>query len=107
MRLWVIEMTNGFNDAPKPSGAAHIPPAALGAGCSANRLRLYASQFEDQHAPQNLTLTLREAADEIDRLQEALRMLLPWRDFIDMHNPELGGLVFACSNARISLGEKA
>jgi hypothetical protein len=28
----------------------------------------YAQQFEDQHAPQNMTLALREAATELDRL---------------------------------------
>jgi hypothetical protein len=32
-------------------------------------LLLYAQQFEDQHAPQNMTLALREAAKELDRLQ--------------------------------------
>ena len=31
-------------------------------------LLLYARQFEDQHAPQNMTIALREAGDEIDRL---------------------------------------
>jgi hypothetical protein len=30
---------------------------------------LYAQQFEDQHAPQNMTIALREAAKELDRLQ--------------------------------------
>jgi hypothetical protein len=29
----------------------------------------YAQQFEDQHAPQNMTIALREAAKELDRLQ--------------------------------------
>jgi hypothetical protein len=28
----------------------------------------YAQQFEDQHAPQNMTIALREAARELDRL---------------------------------------
>jgi hypothetical protein len=32
-------------------------------------LLLYAQQFEDQHAPQNMTIALREAAKELDRLQ--------------------------------------
>lgn len=31
-------------------------------------LLLYARQFEDQHAPQNMTIALREAAKELDRL---------------------------------------
>lgn len=31
-------------------------------------LRLYAQQFEDQHALQNMTIALREAAAEIERL---------------------------------------
>jgi hypothetical protein len=34
----------------------------------ANWLRMYAQQFEDQHAPQNMTIALREAAKELDRL---------------------------------------
>ena len=29
----------------------------------------YAQQFEDQHAPQNMTIALREAAKEIERLR--------------------------------------
>jgi hypothetical protein len=33
-----------------------------------NLLLLYAQQFEDQHAPQNMTIALREAAKELDRL---------------------------------------
>ena len=33
-----------------------------------NLLLLYAQQFEDQHAPQNMTIALREAASELDRL---------------------------------------
>ena len=39
------------------------------------RLRLYARQFEDQHAPQNLTIGLREAADEITRLRAEIERL--------------------------------
>jgi hypothetical protein len=34
------------------------------------KLLLYAQQFEDQHAPENITTTLREAAAEIERLRE-------------------------------------
>jgi hypothetical protein len=34
-----------------------------------NLLLRYAQQFEDQHAPQNMTIALREAAKELDRLQ--------------------------------------
>lgn len=34
----------------------------------AERLRMYAQQFEDQHAPENITLALREAADRISHL---------------------------------------
>ena len=33
------------------------------------RLRLYAQQFEDQHAPDHITLALRAGADEIERLR--------------------------------------
>jgi hypothetical protein len=36
-------------------------------------LLLYAQQFEDQHAPQNMTIALREAAKEIERLRAALK----------------------------------
>ena len=32
-------------------------------------LRLYARQCEDLHAPQNVTIGMREAADEIERLR--------------------------------------
>lgn len=32
------------------------------------RLLMYAQQFEDQHAPENITLALREAADRISHL---------------------------------------
>jgi hypothetical protein len=35
---------------------------------SLSSLLLYAQQFEDQHAPQNMTIALREAAKELDRL---------------------------------------
>jgi hypothetical protein len=34
----------------------------------ANWLHMYAQQFEDQHAPQNMTIALREAALELNRL---------------------------------------
>ena len=34
------------------------------------RLRLYAQQFEDQHAPEQITLAMRAGADEIKRLRE-------------------------------------
>ena len=33
------------------------------------RLRIYASQFEDQHAPEQIALALRAGADEIERLR--------------------------------------
>ncbi len=36
-------------------------------------LLLYAQQFEDQHAPQNVTLALREASAEIERLRAVLQ----------------------------------
>lgn len=36
---------------------------------TAERLRLYARQFEDLHAPQNVTIGMREAAAEIERLR--------------------------------------
>ena len=38
------------------------------------RLRLYAQQFEDQHAPDHITLALRAAADEIERLRRRLEI---------------------------------
>lgn len=50
-----------------------------------SRLRLYAQQWEDQHAPENVTRALREAADEIERLtaevdvQTEKRRLVIWR----------------------------
>lgn len=40
-------MTNGFNDAPKPSEAIHIPPAALDAGARAYRTQHYTVSHED------------------------------------------------------------
>ncbi len=36
-------------------------------------LLLYAQQFEDQHAPQNVTIALREASAEIDKLRGVLQ----------------------------------
>ena len=36
----------------------------------AERLRLYARHFEDLHAPQNVTIAMREAADKIEHLRE-------------------------------------
>ena len=43
------------------------------------KLLLYAQQFEDQHAPENITTTLREAAAEIERLLAANRdVMLHW-----------------------------
>jgi hypothetical protein len=38
-------------------------------------LLLYAQQFEDQHAPQNMTIALREAAKELDRLRAEVERL--------------------------------
>lgn len=51
-------------------------------------LLLYAQQFEDQHAPQNMTIALREAATEIDRLRGVLQRVRQWgspmiRGYID------------------------
>jgi hypothetical protein len=37
-------------------------------------LLLYAQQMEDQHAPMNMTIALREAAAEIERLRERLEV---------------------------------
>lgn len=53
-----------------------------------DRLRLYAHQFEDQHAPQSITMTLREAANEIERLRAVLQRVRRWgspmvRGYID------------------------
>lgn len=39
-----------------------------------NLLLLYAQQFEDQYAPQNMTIALRDAADTITRLRERLEI---------------------------------
>ena len=74
-----------------------------------DRLRLYAQQFEDQHAPEQITLAMRAGADEIERkkdeiasllklladertenmrLRAALREILGWHDYSnDMHKP--------------------
>lgn len=41
-------------------------------------LLLYAQQFEDQHAPQNVTIALREASAEIDRLRGVLQRVRRW-----------------------------
>jgi hypothetical protein len=41
-------------------------------------LLLYAQQFEDQHAPQNVTIALREASAEIDRLRAVLQRVRRW-----------------------------
>ena len=41
---------------------------------TAERLRLYARQFEDLHAPQNVTIAMREAANEIEHLRLALEV---------------------------------
>ena len=40
------------------------------------RLRLYAQQFEDQHAPDHITLALRAGADEIERKDAEIASLL-------------------------------
>ena len=53
-----------------------------------DRLRLYAHQFEDQQAPQSITVTLREAANEIERLRSVLQRVRRWgspmvRGYID------------------------
>jgi hypothetical protein len=41
-------------------------------------LLLYAKQFEDQHAPQNVTIALREASAEIDKLRGVLQRVRRW-----------------------------
>ncbi len=45
-------------------------------------LRMYARQFEDQHAPQNLTIGMREAAAEIERLRRTNRAEREHRDML-------------------------
>ena len=40
------------------------------------RLRLYAQQFEDQHAPDHITLAMRAGADEIERKDAEIASLL-------------------------------
>lgn len=42
----------------------------------AELLLLYAQQFEDQHAPQNITIAMREAAVEIERQRGTVLELL-------------------------------
>lgn len=42
----------------------------------AERLRLYAQQFEDQHAPEQITLAMRAGADEIERKKAEIASLL-------------------------------
>ena len=39
----------------------------------ADLLRLYAQQFEDQHAPQNMTIALREASSLIEKQFDAIK----------------------------------
>jgi len=41
-------------------------------------LLLYAQQLEDQHAPQNVTIALREASAEIDTLRGVLQRVRGW-----------------------------
>lgn len=43
---------------------------------TADWLRMYAQQFEDQHAPQNLTIGMRQAADQLDASRETTLQLL-------------------------------
>lgn len=40
------------------------------------RLRLYARHFEDIHAPQNVTIAMREAADQMDASRKTTLQLL-------------------------------
>lgn len=54
----------GTHTAPQPDN----DPSGIGA-----RVIRLAQQFEDQHAPQHMTLLLREAAAEIERGRTALR----------------------------------
>lgn len=39
----------------------------------ADLLRLYAQQFEDQHAPQNMTIALREASSLLEKQFDAIK----------------------------------
>jgi hypothetical protein len=50
---------------------------------SAEWLRLYARQFEDQHAPQNLTIGMREAAAEIESLRFQLNGVIKMRNEVE------------------------
>lgn len=43
---------------------------------TADWLRMYAQQLEDQHAPQNLTIGMRQAADQLDASRETTLQLL-------------------------------
>ena len=84
-----------------------------------NLLLLYAQQFEDQHAPQNMTIALREAGDEITRLNaeveqnaidleeyrrdvERLRAALEWIVGCALTEPQA-----MTDKARAALGDRA
>ena len=64
-------MTDTERDIPR----AHTAPQLRNepSGIAAWLIR-QAQQFEDQHAPQHLTIGLREAAGEIERLSDALAL---------------------------------
>ena len=62
-------MTNPERDIPRAHAASQ--PSNEPSGIAAWLIR-QAQQFEDQHAPQHLTIGLREAAGEIERLRADL-----------------------------------
>ncbi len=78
-------------------------------------LLLYAQQFEDQHAPQNMTIALREAADTITRLtaeNEKLKAaLVRWLDAVndkrafEHHQPDNLGKEWARLRKAFDLAE--
>lgn len=58
------------------------------------RLQLYARHFEDLHAPQNVTIAMREAADEIELLWRILNL---YRDAVRI-DVTMEGPVFMGAN---------
>ena len=69
------------------------------------KLLLYAQQFEDQHAPENITTTLREAAAEIERLREwNAEIALNAREFV-AENERLRQVLDNVQQARVLQGK--
>ncbi len=97
-------MTNPERDIPR----AHTAPQ-LGnepSGIAAWLIR-QAQQFEDQHAPQHLTIGLREAAGEIKRLRAKLREYLGADDHLAKVMPQrVGEGVIAAAIERVRAAKR-